>query len=158
MFVGVQLQATPACTSSSDTFAETVVVPPGTTLDDSGDRTTEMDRGCVAGGVPDCEVPPQPARNRLKVRNASKKRESLPVLFFKFIRLPIQVAGRLVIEEHHANRVAAVPRLNRRLCAESVTRVPALNDVRCRLFSLASFSPAGRLIDRRVSRDVQSVG
>jgi hypothetical protein len=86
---GAQLQATPACVLSFDTVAETTAVPPGTTLDDSGDKTTEMDRDCVPGGVPDCEaLPPQPELNRAKIIATSEKSDSPLIPFLKFIGTP----------------------------------------------------------------------
>jgi hypothetical protein len=42
-FAGEQLQVTPAFVLSFDTLAETGVVPPGNTLGDREDKTTEMD-------------------------------------------------------------------------------------------------------------------
>jgi hypothetical protein len=81
----VQLQATPACALSFDTVAEAAAVPPGTTLEDSGDKTTEMDRDCVPG----CEEPPPQAElNRAKIKAASDKNDSPLIPFLKFIGPP----------------------------------------------------------------------
>lgn len=77
------------CALSFDTVADTAVVPPGTTLEDSGDKTTEMDRDCVPGGVPGCEEPPPQAElNRAKIKAASDKNDSPLIQFLKFIGPP----------------------------------------------------------------------
>jgi hypothetical protein len=86
---GVQLQATPAWALSFDTVAETAAVPPGTTLEDSGDNATEMDRNCVAGCVVGCEeLPPQPELSIAKINAASENHDSPLIPFLKFIRPP----------------------------------------------------------------------
>jgi hypothetical protein len=71
---------------SFETAAETAVVPPGTTLEDSGDKTTEMDRDCDPGCVPGSEKPPpHPKLNSAKIMPNEKMHLPL-VPFFKLIR------------------------------------------------------------------------
>jgi hypothetical protein len=86
---GLQTQTTPACVLSFDTVAETAVVPPGTTLGESGDKTTETDRDSVPGCVPGCEdPPPQPELNRVKIKAATGKSASPLFAFLTFIGPP----------------------------------------------------------------------
>src|SRR5450432_70188 len=83
-FAGVQLQVTPAFELSFDTVADTGVVPPGPTLDDSGDKTTEMECDCVPG----CEEPPpHPELTTAKINTASEKSDLPLIPFLKFIAL-----------------------------------------------------------------------
>src|ERR1700719_2514196 len=94
-FIGVQLQATPACVLSFDTVAETAVEPPGTTLDDNGDNTTEMGRDCVPDCVPGGEeLSPQPTLNRARIKAVIENSDSPVIPFFKFIGPPNLGAAR----------------------------------------------------------------
>jgi hypothetical protein len=106
VFAGAQLQATPACALSFDTVAETEAVPPGTTLEDSGDNTTEMDLDCVPGGACCEEPPPQPELNSARIKAASEKSDSPLTPFLKFIGPPNLGAARfrwlLETVEHRA--------------------------------------------------------
>jgi hypothetical protein len=81
----VQLQVTPPLALSFDTVADTDVLLPGTTLVDSGDKTTEMDRDGVPGD-PGCEdPPPQAEMNSANIKVTTAKRGSPLIPFLKFI-------------------------------------------------------------------------
>src|SRR5450432_2339308 len=96
-FAGVQLQLTPAFELSFDTVADTGVVPPGTTLDDTGDKTTEMECDCVPG----CEEPPpHPEMTTAKFNAASEKSDVPLIPFLKFIALCLPKHERCGSQPH----------------------------------------------------------
>src|SRR5208282_1575553 len=90
-FAGAQPQTTPAFILSFDTVADTVVEPPGTTLADTVDKTTEMDCGWLLSWE---ELPPHPELSRTRVNVANKKNDFPLIPFLKFIGPPISGAAR----------------------------------------------------------------
>jgi len=90
-FAGAQLQDTPAFILSFDTVADTVVVPPGTTLADTVDKTTEMDCGWLPARE---ELPPHPELSRTTVKAANEKNDFPLIPFLKFIGPPNFARGK----------------------------------------------------------------
>jgi hypothetical protein len=95
VFAGVQLQATPAWVLSFETVAEIAAVPPGTTLDGSGDKATEIARDCVSGGVPDCEEPPAQLQLNKATTKAVRKKNDSPLTVYLNFMVPLKVLAGL---------------------------------------------------------------